>query len=189
LAKGEGEKRGSIPVGTSKDGSGPSDGALIGGTLKPDIGKSKEPLRDVNRCKELIGALREECLLDLGRHRRRRGRQCADARAGELALRGSASSAEVIEQPDSSTAAPEPQSLPVHCAVFQIAMALIVQKYGGTSVGSVARIRNVAKRIAKWKAAGHDLVVVPSRWRARRTACLRSRRRSSRTRTLASWTS
>jgi len=41
-------------------------------------------------------------------------------------------------------------------------MALIVQKYGGTSVGSVERIRNVAKRIAKWKAAGHDLVVVPS---------------------------
>jgi len=64
--QGEGEKRGSIPVGTSQDGSGPSDGALIGGTLKPDIGKSKEPRRDVNRCKELIGALREECLLDLG---------------------------------------------------------------------------------------------------------------------------
>jgi aspartate kinase len=41
-------------------------------------------------------------------------------------------------------------------------MALIVQKYGGTSVGSIDRIRNVAKRIAKWKAAGHDLVVVPS---------------------------
>ena len=41
-------------------------------------------------------------------------------------------------------------------------MALIVQKYGGTSVGSVERIRNVAKRVAKWKAAGHDLVVVPS---------------------------
>ena len=66
FGQGEGEKRGSIPVGTSQDGSGPSDGALIGGTLKPDIGKSKEPLRDVNRCKELIGALREECLLDLG---------------------------------------------------------------------------------------------------------------------------
>ena len=63
---GESEKRGSIPIGTSQDGSGPSDGALIGGTLKPDIGKSKEPLRDVNRCKELSGALREECLLDLG---------------------------------------------------------------------------------------------------------------------------
>ena len=41
-------------------------------------------------------------------------------------------------------------------------MALIVQKFGGTSVGSVERIRNVARRIAKWKAAGHDLVVVPS---------------------------
>jgi aspartate kinase len=41
-------------------------------------------------------------------------------------------------------------------------VALIVQKFGGTSVGSVERIRNVARRIAKWKAAGHDLVVVPS---------------------------
>ena len=35
-------------------------------------------------------------------------------------------------------------------------------KFGGTSVGSVERIRNVARRVAKWKAAGHDLVVVPS---------------------------
>src|SRR5256885_1299724 len=41
-------------------------------------------------------------------------------------------------------------------------MALIVQKFGGTSVGSAERIRNVARRVAKWKAAGHDLVVVPS---------------------------
>ena len=41
-------------------------------------------------------------------------------------------------------------------------MALIVQKFGGTSVGSVERIRNVARRVAKWKRAGHDLVVVPS---------------------------
>src|SRR5512145_3547344 len=41
-------------------------------------------------------------------------------------------------------------------------MALIVQKYGGTSVGSVERVKNVARRVAKWKAAGHDLVVVPS---------------------------
>ena len=41
-------------------------------------------------------------------------------------------------------------------------MALIVQKFGGTSVGSVERIRSVARRVAKWKAAGHDLVVVPS---------------------------
>src|SRR4051812_21501513 len=41
-------------------------------------------------------------------------------------------------------------------------MALIVQKFGGTSVGSVERIRNVARRVVKWKAAGHDIVVVPS---------------------------
>jgi aspartate kinase len=41
-------------------------------------------------------------------------------------------------------------------------MALIVQKYGGTSVGSTERIRNVARRVAKWHAAGHQLVVVPS---------------------------
>ena len=41
-------------------------------------------------------------------------------------------------------------------------MSLIVQKFGGTSVGSVERIRNVARRVAKWRAAGHDVVVVPS---------------------------
>ncbi|HKB83987.1 MAG TPA: aspartate kinase [Burkholderiales bacterium] len=41
-------------------------------------------------------------------------------------------------------------------------MALIVQKYGGTSVGSTERIKNVAKRVAKWKAAGYDVVVVVS---------------------------
>jgi aspartate kinase len=41
-------------------------------------------------------------------------------------------------------------------------MALIVHKYGGTSMGSVERIRNVAKRVAKWWRAGHQMVVVPS---------------------------
>jgi aspartate kinase len=41
-------------------------------------------------------------------------------------------------------------------------MALIVQKYGGTSVGSTDRIKNVARRVAKYKAQGHDLVVVLS---------------------------
>jgi aspartate kinase len=41
-------------------------------------------------------------------------------------------------------------------------MALIVQKFGGTSVGSTERIKNVARRVAKWKAQGHDIVVVPS---------------------------
>ncbi len=41
-------------------------------------------------------------------------------------------------------------------------MSLIVQKFGGTSVGSTERIKNVAKRVARWKAQGHRLVVVPS---------------------------
>ena len=41
-------------------------------------------------------------------------------------------------------------------------MALIVHKYGGTSMGSVERIRSVARRVAKWRAAGHRMVVVPS---------------------------
>ncbi|MCS6766367.1 MAG: aspartate kinase [Candidatus Protistobacter heckmanni] len=41
-------------------------------------------------------------------------------------------------------------------------MALIVHKYGGTSMGSVERIKNVARRVAKWHAAGHQIVVVPS---------------------------
>jgi aspartate kinase len=41
-------------------------------------------------------------------------------------------------------------------------MPLIVHKYGGTSMGSVERIRNVARRVAKWHAAGHQMVVVPS---------------------------
>ncbi|MFN6960991.1 MAG: aspartate kinase [Rhodocyclaceae bacterium] len=41
-------------------------------------------------------------------------------------------------------------------------MALIVQKYGGTSVGSPERIRDVARRIKRWKMQGHQLVVVVS---------------------------
>jgi aspartate kinase len=41
-------------------------------------------------------------------------------------------------------------------------MALIVQKYGGTSVGSPERIRNVAEKVAKYKAQGHQIVVVVS---------------------------
>jgi aspartate kinase len=41
-------------------------------------------------------------------------------------------------------------------------VALIVQKYGGTSVGSPERIKNVVRRVAKYKALGHQLVVVVS---------------------------
>src|SRR5215470_18576242 len=41
-------------------------------------------------------------------------------------------------------------------------MALIVQKYGGTSVGSTERIRNVAARVAKYRVRGEQVVVVVS---------------------------
>jgi len=41
-------------------------------------------------------------------------------------------------------------------------MALIVQKFGGTSVASTDRIKNVAKRVARWRTQGHDIIVVPS---------------------------
>ena len=41
-------------------------------------------------------------------------------------------------------------------------MSLIVQKYGGTSVGSAERIKNVARRVAQWAGRGHQIVVVVS---------------------------
>ena len=41
-------------------------------------------------------------------------------------------------------------------------MSLIVQKYGGTSVGDLARIRHVAERVQRYKDQGHQVVVVVS---------------------------
>jgi aspartate kinase len=41
-------------------------------------------------------------------------------------------------------------------------MALFVQKYGGTSVGSVERIEAVADKVKRFKDQGHDIVVVVS---------------------------
>lgn len=41
-------------------------------------------------------------------------------------------------------------------------MALIVHKYGGTSVGSIEKIKNVARKVAKVKDEGHDVIVVVS---------------------------
>jgi aspartate kinase len=41
-------------------------------------------------------------------------------------------------------------------------MALIVQKYGGTSIGTVERIQNVAKKIKKWREQDNELVIVVS---------------------------
>jgi len=51
---------------------------------------------------------------------------------------------------------------PISSLLLVFSMALIVHKYGGTSMGSTERIRNVAKRVAKWARAGHQMVVVPS---------------------------
>src|SRR5207245_9425200 len=47
-------------------------------------------------------------------------------------------------------------------ATYARSMALIVQKYGGTSVGNPERIRNVASRVAKHRAQGDQIVVVVS---------------------------
>src|SRR5690606_27894254 len=41
-------------------------------------------------------------------------------------------------------------------------MSLLVQKYGGTSVGSVERIEQVAEKVAGFRAQGHDMVIVVS---------------------------
>ena len=41
-------------------------------------------------------------------------------------------------------------------------MSIVVQKYGGSSVADVRRIRQVAERIMRTKAAGHDVAVVVS---------------------------
>ena len=47
---------------------------------------------------------------------------------------------------------------PYNC---QYMAGLIVQKYGGTSVGSVERIKNVARRVARWRADGNGLDDIP----------------------------
>jgi aspartate kinase len=52
-------------------------------------------------------------------------------------------------------------------------MSLVVQKYGGTSVGNVDRIHRVCERIAKARREGHDLVVVVSAMRGETDRLLR----------------
>lgn len=58
-------ERGSTPPGLSRDGSGPADGAIKGGSIQPDLGNSPAPARDVARCEQLAGPLRAQCLRDL----------------------------------------------------------------------------------------------------------------------------
>ena len=74
------------------------------------------------------------------------GARCIGAvKVGRLELRVCAVRQQAVAPPDNDTT-----------------MALIVHKYGGTSMGSTERIRSVAMRVAKWVRAGHQLVVVPS---------------------------
>lgn len=54
---------------------------------------------------------------------------------------------------------PDNRGIPSH---LPSGMALLVQKFGGTSVGSVERIQAVARRIAASREQGHDLVIVVS---------------------------
>lgn len=74
LAAGQGsEPRGSMPLGTARDGSRPAEGAIIGGSLEPDIRLSPAPKRDIQRCRQLAAQLREDCLRTLGADPARKG--------------------------------------------------------------------------------------------------------------------
>jgi len=46
----------------SRDESRPANGAIQGGSIERDIGTSPAPQRDINRCKQLTGELREQRL-------------------------------------------------------------------------------------------------------------------------------
>jgi len=60
------DERGSAPLGQSRDGAGPADGALKGGTILPGessgIPDGKDSAKMKLRCDELSGTLREDCL-------------------------------------------------------------------------------------------------------------------------------
>ena len=60
------EERGSAPLGQSRDGAGPADGALKGGTILPGessgMPDGKDSAKMKLRCDELTGTLREDCL-------------------------------------------------------------------------------------------------------------------------------
>jgi hypothetical protein len=60
-AFGQSGERGSIPPGTSQDGSRPSDGAIKGGAILPGE-TAGVPEKAPSRCDELQGTLREDCL-------------------------------------------------------------------------------------------------------------------------------
>jgi hypothetical protein len=62
-ALGQSGERGSLPPGQSKDGAGPSDGAIKGGAILPgETGGIPDRAKTQARCDELLGTLREDCL-------------------------------------------------------------------------------------------------------------------------------
>ena len=67
-------------------------------------------------------------------------------------------------------------------------MALVVQKYGGSSVADADRIRRVAERIVETKKAGNDVVVVVSAMGTPPTTCSTWLNRSAPPRRPGSWT-
>ena len=57
------DERGSAPLGQSRDGAGPADGALKGGTILPgESAGIPDDKKTKRRCEELSGSLREDCL-------------------------------------------------------------------------------------------------------------------------------
>jgi hypothetical protein len=79
----QGEQRGSVPPGTSSDGSRPAEGAIKGGTILPgERGGVPEnapsPERRVAKCNELSGTLRDDCL------RREQDASSGDSRGPDL---------------------------------------------------------------------------------------------------------
>jgi hypothetical protein len=59
-------ERGSIPPGESRGASRPAEGAIRGGSIEADVGTSPTSERDVARCMQLTGILRDQCLRDRG---------------------------------------------------------------------------------------------------------------------------
>jgi hypothetical protein len=59
------QKRGSLPPGSNRGESRPMDGAIIGGAITPYAPLPGEPQRAIERCRQLGGVLRDECLQTL----------------------------------------------------------------------------------------------------------------------------
>ncbi|MPZ43785.1 MAG: hypothetical protein GEV05_10340 [Betaproteobacteria bacterium] len=67
-----GQPRGSVPPGASKDGSRPNEGAIKGGSIerKKDADRAPEASPDIERCRDLEGTLRSQCVADARKNER-----------------------------------------------------------------------------------------------------------------------